>query len=276
MSDSFIARKSKGLREFWQLFLFAIVILTLVTILYGFEPFSDFWNNFLSNFVMVFAAGLSAALATRVFMRYAPSDSPRNVWMQFALGLWLWTLAEVVWGYYILRQVEVDLTIADLFWVSAYGLFGYAVQIQYQIVFHPGKRENIFWVAVWTGVAFSLTFFIAWLLVRFTSETWGLSLLVAAFYPAADIAVGLSALRIVMRFRGGALGYPWLGLFVFAIADMLYAVLQFSGAYSWSAVADTVYIAAYLFVALGCYAQLLLLRYGPIFTTIRKDNKRTK
>lgn len=283
MGEDTLVRKKKGLREFWQMLAFALVILILVTLLYNYEPFSEYWNDLLSNFFTIFVAGFSAVFATLVFLRYEKSDAPRAIWMQLAIGLWLWTLAEFIWAAYNMLYGEVRINIADLFWVGAYGFFAYAVYLQYQLVFRPTKRQNILWTSLWAAFAVLLTIFIAWELVTFVEEDQGLPLWVASFYPAADIAVGLAALRIFHRFRGGALGYPWLGLFIFGIADMLYAVLDLGGFYTssvnsgnlWSMVSDVIYTAAYLFVGLGCFAQLLLLRYGPIFMTTRKVKKPT-
>ncbi len=283
MSENTFIRKKKGRRELWQMFVFVILILTLVSLLYIYEPFSDRWNDLLSNFFTIFSAAFSATCATLVFLRYESSDSPRPVWMYFSIGLWLWVFAELVWAVYNLIFVEVRINIADVFWVGAYGFYAYAVYLQYQIVFHPSKRENILWTSLWVVFVFSLTALTARLLVTYVNEDSGLPLWVSAFYPAADIAVGLVALRIFFKFRGGALGYPWLVLFIFGFADMLYAVVDMGGFYTWSInegnlwsmVADVAYIAAYLFVGLGCFVQLLLLRYGPIFKIIKKDVSKT-
>jgi hypothetical protein len=141
------------------------------------------------------------------------------------------------------------------------------------LLFPPEPGQVLQWLGVWMASILFLTAIIAWLLARFTHQPWSLELIVGAFYPAADIVISLASLRIVQRFGNGALGLPWIGLFVFAVSDLLYAVLEASGAYSWSvtngnllsAVADITYLAAYLFVGLGCYAQLLLLRHGPMF-----------
>lgn len=281
MNENILVRKQKGLREFWLLFAFAFFVLILVTLLYVYEPFSEFWNDLFSNFSLIFVAGFSAVLSTRVFQRYEPSDSPRMIWRQFSIGLWLWTLAELIWAGYNMIYGEVRINIADLFWVAAYVFFGHAVYLQYHLVFRPAKRQNFLWTSLWALSAFSLTFGIAWLLIHFVHEENGLPLLIASFYPAADFAIGVAALHIFRSFRGGALGYPWLGLFGFAVADMLYAVLDLGGFYSWSVnagnlwsmAADITYTAAYLFVALGCFAQLLLLRYGPIFKNMKDIRK---
>ena len=279
MGDTTLMRKKKGKREFWRMFAFAILILFFYTILYVYEPFSTYWNDLFSGFFTIFAAAFSAVFATLVFRRYEVSDAPRWIWLHFSIGLWLWALAEFIWVAYPLFYGEARINSADFFWIIAYAFFGYAVYLQYQIVFRPTPRRNIFWVSAALALAVILTCLTVWLLETFVHQDSGLPLWIAAFYPVADLVVGLAALRIVVRFRGGALGYPWLGLFIFAIADMLYAIRDISGiggdSNVLSAVADITYLTAYLFVGLGCFAQLLLLRYGPVFTITRKESKKT-
>jgi hypothetical protein len=190
-------------------------------------------------------------------------------------------VAEIVWAAYNLTVEEVGVGLADLVWVLAYLFFFRALLRQYKLLFPPEPGQIVQWLFVWAGSILSLTVIIAWLLTRFTHEPWSLAHLVEAFYPAADLVISLASLRIVQRFGSGALGFPWVGLFAFTLSDLLYAVLEASGAYSWSvsngnllsAVADITYVAAYLFVGLGCYAQLLLLRHGPIFSPRRNPKE---
>ena len=255
----------------------AIAAATAILLFYGFlyfaEPFSDFWNNLLSNLLNVLSAALSAIVATVIWRQYEVSEPPRRIWGPFAAALWLWTVAEVIWGYFNMTVGEVNTGLPDVFWVSAYGLFAWALFAQFHLLFRPDParaRTRLVWVLA--GVA-ALTALTVLLLSFFTGEASDLSAWVNGFYPAGDLAIGLAALALVRAYRQGALGYPWIGLLVFTAADLLYAWLAMSGAYDWSlenrsfisAIADLSYLAAYLTVAVGCFAQLLLLRYGPVF-----------
>jgi len=277
MPDNTQTRRRNARNAFVRAGFAAVVVVVLYTLLYLTEPFSPFVNSLASNIVIVGVAATSMTLAVLTSRRYDPADSPRAIWSQLAIGLGLWTVAELIWAAYNLTFGEVGFTIADLFWVLAYFFFIRALFIQYRLLFSPSRTQSFRWIVLWVVSILSLTVMIAWLLTRFTEEQWGLPLIVGAFYPAADFVIGLVALGIVHRFRGGALGLPWIGLLVFAFADLLYAVLDFTGTYSWSVtnanplstVADVTYIAAYLFIVLGCYAQLLLLRNGPFFVLYR-------
>jgi len=250
-----------------------VAILLFYTFLYFVAPFSDFWNNLLSNLLTVVSAALSAVAATLIWRQYEPADPPRRIWTLFAAALWLWVVAEFIWGYINMTVGEVNVGLPDVFWVLAYGLFAWALYAQFQLLFRPepGRARSRLLLAL-LGVAV-LTGLTVFLLSLITQQPINPAGLVNAFYPAGDLAIGLSALVLARTFRNGALGYPWIGLFVFTVADLLYAWLDQTGAYAWSlenrnsisALADISYLAAYLTVAVGCFAQLLLLRFGPIF-----------
>ena len=109
------------------------------------------------------------------------------------------------------------------------------------------------------------------LIQRFTpSNTTWFETLVTVLYPFMDLALGIAALRLVYAFGGRLWSRPWMGLFVFALADTLYAWLEITGIYDafvatgnpLSLVADAVYLAAYLVVAIACFSTMLLLHYG--------------
>ncbi len=268
------------MREFQGIAALAALLFAAAIVLYTAEPFDEFWNDLLANFLFIFAAGYSAVFALLAFRQYQPADAPRDIWALLAAGLWAWTLAEALWAVYNILYGEVGVAFADLLWAGAYLLFGAAIYLQYQLLYRPTPRFNLVVFSLWGLGTLALTASLVWLLSVFAEAERGFPLWVAAFYPAADFAVGLAAANIVYRFRGGALGYPWLGLFVFAAADIMYAVLETSGFYSWSvnagnlwsATADLVYLLAYLVVGLGCAAQWLTLKYGPIFRKKRKAN----
>ncbi len=282
MSDSFIVKRKNGSRELRWMVAVVLAIFLFVFVLYSTKPFSPFLNDLFSNLALVGTAAMCAVFATLVVLRYETSEPPRTVWLYFALGLWLWTIAEVIWAVYNMLQGEVDFTLADLFWVLGYGPFAFAIYAQYVIILRPNTRERLNWILAWGGSTILLIILTTWVLLSFTGEKLTLPAFVNCFYPAADLMIGLAALWILRRFRNGALGYPWLGLLIFAIADALYAILEFTGFYTWSVssgnlwsmITDLAYNAAYLFVALGCFVQLLLLKYGPIFITARKEVKK--
>lgn len=232
------------------------------------------WNDVVLNLSYGFAAGLGAVAATLIWRHFEPSDRPRATWGYFALALWAWTAAEIVWALYALRLGDEmpTLTPADIFWFIGYGFFAAALLHQYRLIFHPTRaREG------WAVVGGTLVVLLASLIAAAATrqlvdvETTWPETYVTIFYPLGDLAVVLAALALVRTFGWGLWGRTWLGLLVFAASDALYAVLEITGVYSalsasgdpLSLLADVVYFAAYLLVALVCYAQWRLLKYGP-------------
>lgn len=278
-SVSTMMRWRKGRKYFLLACAFSALVLLLYTLLYQYAPFSNFADQLLSNLFTVFASLLCALFAFLARSRYERSDPPRQIWTHLSIALILWGGAEIIWAVYNVLFGEVGITVADLLWTLAYGFMFAALFAQYQILFRPEERLARWVSAFILGGFIALVFISAKLLNLYARLEWNLELWLNVFYPLADLAVALAALRVVHRFRSGALGYPWFGLFVFTVSDLLYAWLNLTNTYSWSvnrgnalsAAADISYFGAYLVVGLGCYAQWLLLKYGPIFHFQRKS-----
>lgn len=238
-----------------------------------FWPGTGLWKDVLTNLLIVLAALWSALAATLIWRAYQAEPGLRRVWFNFAFALWLWTLAEIIWTYQTLSTAEIELGLADLFWVVAYFFFGIALYAQYKLLLIPPRGQGRLVFGVLVLLTFGFTFLLARALAAQQGEALTLHTLVNAFYPAADLAVGLGALYLVYLFRGGLWSRPWLAMFLFTLADGLYAWLFNIGQYTalvesqgWFAyVSDVFYFLAYLLVGLACFAQWLILRYGFFF-----------
>jgi hypothetical protein len=266
----------------------ALLFLAAYAVIYWTEPFSDTWNSILSDSFLVVASASSALIATLIWKGYDPSDAPRRIWVYFAIGLWLWVTAELIWGYLNVTQGEVPEGVSDLFWISGYFFFARALFVQYQILAHPNRRE------VWR-----LTFFVLLILAVLYAAVYRVltagigkpgdfGTAINSFYPAVDLLLALVALWLARHFRGGALARPWLGLLAFSFADLLYAWIEMSGLYSWSVnqanilstITDIVYLAAYLVLSLSVLSQWAFLKYGmrsptvPHASKLRQINRR--
>ena len=254
----------------------ALIFLTVYTFIYWVEPFSDVWNTTLTNSFLVFAASGTAVLATLIWRRYEPSDAPRRIWIYFTVGLWLWAAAELIWGYLNVTQGEVPEGISDLFWISAYFFFGYALFVQYQILAHPTRRESWRLIFVVLGLLTVLYGIVYGVLTVGIGAPVAFGTAVNAFYPAADFLLALVAFWLARRFMGGAFSRPWFGLLAFSFADLLYAWIELSGLYAWSVnqanalstLTDVVYLAAYLVLGWCILSQWTFMKYGLRSPTI--------
>ena len=250
----------------------AIGLAVVYSVIYFWEPFSPFTNILLADILTVSASVFSAVSASLIWMMYEKTDAPRRVWSYFALGLWIWVIAEIIWSYgnLTLPNGEVPVGVPDVFWILAYYFLGQALLSQYKILVHPVQNELV------SRVTKSLLFFGVSFVVIFSILEWfALSssvgdTLVNAFYPAADFTLALAAIWLTRNFQGGALGRPWIGLLIFTFSDLLYAWLQLSGAYAWSldrgnwvsGFSDIVYFSAYLVLGIVSFSQWLFLKYG--------------
>jgi hypothetical protein len=261
--------------------IYAFLLLVSYAILYYYEPFGDF-SRLLLDSITILAALTSAVILSLIVTFFQPGEPPRQIWIYFALALWMWTIGEVVWGGYDLLLGEVpDTTFADLFFFIGYLFFTLALASQYRLVlFLPGRK--IFWVAagIWLAtIAATLLVMVVLKSQAFASE------FITYFYPIGDLAVGVAALILVVTFRGGTLARPWLSLLAFVLSDSLYLWATTNNMYAWQSFGegagpqwitlfiDMVYLMAYIIMGWGVFQQYLLLRFGVAIA--ERDTKLT-
>jgi hypothetical protein len=246
-----------------------IVVLMFIALyagLYLWAPFSDAGDAIVINLLLVIAASLTAGIATMILRRYEPTETARRIWRYFAIGLWLWVMAELTFGYLDITRDEVTIGIPDVFWVAAYIFFAYAIFLQYRLLAQPNQKE------LWKLVGFAiLALLVLYILLYRVLITWvgaesQWSAAVNSFYPVADLFLAAVAVWLIRHFRGGVFARPWLGLLAFLFTDLLYAFIDTSGIYDqasdWTFLFDTAYIVAYLVLGLGILSQWAFLKYG--------------
>ncbi|HEX5839785.1 MAG TPA: hypothetical protein VFY26_18260 [Anaerolineales bacterium] len=247
-----------------------LAMLLFYIVVYWYQPFSDFWNNFFANVVPQVASLIAAVFATLIWNLYDRQDPPRRVWGWFALALWMWFGAEVAWGYLNIVAGEVSLGLPDVLWITSYLFLGLALIQQFRILSEPGSR------VLWTGIAIAaaalvgLTAGIHRMITAAAETPPTPDVIVNSFYPAADLIMAVIALWLARNFMGGAFSRPWIGLLVFSFADLLYAWLEASGMYAWSleqgnlltTLADVAYLGSYLVLGWGVLYMWLFLKYG--------------
>ncbi len=260
----------------WLILVVAVIITVVYIYAYQVETL-PVWGGLYVNFITPIVAVLGAALATYIWLHFASVDRPRIVWRNFALGMWMWAIAEVIWAVYLQVQGDVPtVSLADIPWVVAYVFFGVALLQQYRLVFRSTPRNERTFIATAVAAIVILSVAGTAVLRRIigTAES-PLATFLNVFYPLGDLALAVVALTLARAFGGGLWARPWIALLVFAVADTMYTVLLLSGLYAFSAasgnvlnlIADTLYLDAYIALALACYAQLLLLRHGPHLTS---------
>ena len=254
----------------------AILTVCLLTVaflyVYWVYPLPGDWNDTVLNFSFTFAATIAAWIATLISRYFKQGEPPRRVWMNLALGLWGWALAELIWAILALFQEVPNTSWADIPWLGAYYFFATAFIEQFRLIAHPTPAHEHKWLSIALGVVI-LGAALVTLVVRAmadTGQTW-LDTYVSIFYVFADMTLAMAALKIARTFGNGLLGRAWIGLLIFAISDLIYSALLITGLYAQSAksnsvlsmFADATYFDAYLITALTLLTNYILYRYGP-------------
>lgn len=256
----------------------ALLAITLFTIsyivVYQLAPFPAPWSDWYTAWATVVAAAASAVFSTFVWRSFQAQDAPRRVWKYFSLGLWAWALAELIWAIYYIHDPEVpEISWATLAWVIGYILYAVSFVYQFRLLFHTNKRQEAQWLSIAVGATLALTAVVTTLLKQFgppSKLTW-IEAYVNVFYSFADLATMLAALALARQFGRGLWGQAWIGLMVFTVSDSMYTWLTLTGQYAYSLetgnpislFSDTLYLDAYLLVALAFYIHFLLITYGP-------------
>lgn len=231
---------------------------------YALAPFPEIVNVLILNGATILSALIAALILTRIPFYFQQGEPARMIWTYFAICIWLWTIAEAIWGYLYTRDGEVPVfSSADVFWLVGYIALTVSISRQFQLVFFS-QDDTVTWAAlgVWLG---GLAVIAAILMA--TRSKMPLPDFFSYFYLLADAVVGIFAIYLVYAFRGRALAIPWLAISSFVFSDFMYIRLTESGVYDYvmsgisiALLADTLYVVAYLLVAWGVLEQYLLLR----------------
>ena len=246
----------------------ALIVFTGLTVLfawtYALAPFNEKVNALIVNGTTVLSALIVAIILTCITSFFHSEEPLFIVWSAFAVGMWLWAIAEAIWSYLYITVGEIPLfSTADMLWFLGYIALTISIVRQYRLVFFD-QVYAIRWAAI--GIWMASLFFIETILLVTHSQA-PLADFFRYFYVIADSMIGISALYLVYAFRGRALAIPWLTISSFVVTDIIYVNLSASGVYDWvmsgvsiALLADTLYLIAYWIVAWGVLGQYLLLK----------------
>jgi hypothetical protein len=184
----------------------------------------------LSRIVTISAA---AALSLVVVARQKVSGLFGRAYASLAAGLILWVIAESVWGYY---EIGLGLerpfpSIADAFWLAAYGPIGYHLFSTARFFGKGVKKSAI--VTVGVAAVLFLAFYVQAIADVFALEGPEAlpSLAISIAYPLLDILLIIPAvLMLTNAGRGQLTSIPWifLGWVLLVIADSLLGIAAVS------------------------------------------------
>ena len=261
-------------RPLWFGLALIVVIVAAYILVYQTAILPGIWSDIFLNAAIFLPAVAAAIFAYQVYHSFSHDDPPRRVWLYFSSGLIFWAIAEVVWFVEWLYVEEVPTpSWADVFWLLGFIPFALAFLFQYRLIYRTAWEVEARWL-----LGILVTIFIVTaagtILLHQTAEgalmSWGQTYL-EVFYAVGDAAMMVASIGLARLFGRGLWGRVWWGLLAFVISDALYSYVTLSGLYAFSLdegnlltlVVDSIYSLAYMLVALACWSQLRLVKYGP-------------
>ncbi len=218
---------------------------------------------------------LATWLAVAVWTLLGKNDPGRRQWAALAIGIGLWTVAELLWAFLSYTMDEMPYpSIADAFWVPGYLMVLVSATLRYRALKIQWNSRT---AQALLGV-FAAIFVVVLVLVILPIFASGgadslLVLLLNVFYPAADLLVLFGALLLALSFAGGKFSIPWTmlaaGLATLSLSDILFIYADWNGFYTpngnltWlTVIVDIGNLAAYTLIAYGMLLNHRLLAGG--------------
>ena len=258
---------------FWVMSILAMLLYSGIYVIY---PFSFAVNDSFLNAIYLVSVISPAWIATAVLKTYDPADAPVKIWKYFSAGFWAWAAAEIVWvGYNMIQGDVPPVNLSDPLYLAGYILMTFAIARQYrQTRYQAALSERALVLLMWLSMLLIsvLIYFLTVLALSPSATASGqLGALLNIIYGVGDMTLALAALLIVTLFQGGALGRPWWGFVILALADVFYGLLIQSGVYDFQTLSgdllrlasDLIYMLSYLVIAYSFLRQYVLLHFGP-------------
>ncbi len=219
--------------------------------------------------VYVFAPCTAAVAGMFATRQYRLRSAQGQALAVLALGVSGWCVGEVLWTYYDqVAQIDPYPSIADLFYLVGYVLFGVGIFLEIRFLRSIGKQRFPEQQFVLLGIIAALLTCIALYFGVFLAIKPEYSLFensVVMFYGLADVAIvvfGLMIGLITWEMRGGKLSKPWwwflIGMTCVFVADILFAMYTEpyeAGQYIYIALLDSLWIFSYIAIAYAFVQQ---------------------
>lgn len=210
---------------------------------------------FASDLSRIVTISAAAALSLVIVGRQKVGGLFGRAYASLAAGLILWVIAESTWGYYeIGLGIERPFpSIADAFWLAAYGPFGYHLFSTARFFGKGVKKSAIIIVGVATTLY--LAFYVQAIADVFALEGPEAlpSLAISIAYPTLDAILLVPAVLMVTNAgRGQLTSIPWIfvGWILLVLADSLLGIAAVSVPEMVFHI-TMIYNAAYLFLMAG-------------------------
>ena len=213
-------------------------------------------------------------LSIFVFTKQGSKGLFGRAYTALAIGLAMWLVAESTWAYYeaVLGEETPFPSIADVFWLGAYGGLLYYVFSMFRFF---GKGVKKYQLAIVVGIIGGFAFFYLQSLISVSLPPEGEAmdeyitpLAISVAYPVLDVILMVPAILIVLNSGKGQLtSIPWafVSFILVAIADILLGYSAVTGFQNDVTIITMMYNGSYLTMAAG------LLWYLRFFISERKQ-----
>ena len=249
------------------------IILALVgLIVYVFiNVYGAGYLNFLGTlnaFITVVIAGCATGFCWYYWSILNKADPIEKVWRILGIGLGLWTVAETIWSFQILRGGEISYpSLADGLWVAGYVFYFLPFILLYRLLqINPSARTiaGVFGFAILYIIV--VTVYVITPIIQDPGSSW-LEKTLGAIYPIGDLVVAVGASLVALALMGGAFSWVWtfiaVGFLSQSFSDTLFTYADWNGLYMpdgslnfLSIMVDMTYILGYALVAIGIYIQI--------------------
>ena len=226
---------------------------------------------FLSNYFIPIAALLTTLMLAWLWQLTLQQKSPEKTFRLFMIGFGLWSVAELLWLFFVLGGLDPYPSVADIFWLAGYLPIFLALRVNLKnIHVRPAERFR-WWIGgiIFLGLLSVSYFIIQPILVDFDAARW-LESIVNVAYPLFDLIILTEILALYLLLGKGRFSLPWLlisiGFIVMAIADLGYSYADWNGLYDSeqgnliSRLIDAGYLINYPIFALGIYSYRLVVK----------------
>ena len=214
-------------------------------------------QNYFGNILRPLVAAVASGLALIVVYRQKVSGIFGRSYAFLAGGLVLYLVAEILWGYYSIGLgIEVPFpSLADAFWLAAYGPFGYGLFSLSRLYTKHGKSKMKALAVMSLSVAAFSSYYVLQL-ISVSDLTDPIPLAISITYPILDGILLVPALLVIISSGKGYLtSIPWIFVsWIFtAIADSIFGFTAVTSVAGDVSVWNLFYNAAYLSMATGLF-----------------------
>ena len=209
--------------------------------------------------VMV-TAGIAAVLSCVIVARQGLSGLHGKTYAALAIGTILWLSGEIVWTYYeVILNVELpSYSLADIFWISGYGFFGYHLFKTYSYFARSVNKITNIGVGIIAGLAIAYLIYQMFIVSEFDGIADIMTFIFRSSYPVGDLVLIVPSTLLLITLRKAKLHFsPWffisLSLLVTSAADSVFSYLSVVSQSEIEWIANILYDSANLCMAGGLF-----------------------